>query len=278
MQRTTIFVCYCHDDQERYILSLSKHLKPFSQQYGLQVWHEQHIFPGDIRLQKIADALQMTRVAIALVSANFFACDRIHRYELPILLAAAKQQQIMLIPVLLSPCAYHESPLAPFQCVNDLQTTLALLSEGEQERIWLKVIMSMKEVLIGSDLPNPLSPSVSQEGKNKPGEIHSAAYQNVLRWLNDYRALDSEKKKISMVLTVADMTSDFNEADKRHLRGRLHQIRMYERSAAVEDYITLVLGLLDDRVPLREMPSIFARLHETLPLSLRTKIMMHINQ
>ena len=83
-----------------------------------------------------------------------------------------------------------------------------------------------------------------------------SAYQQALQILN--QALDSQKRA-DAVLMLADMVPDLNEVEKRHLRSRLHRIRIEESyhanegSDLVEDYITRVLGILDDASVFNEL-------------------------
>jgi hypothetical protein len=271
MQCTKVFVCYSHEDQKWFLKDLLKHLKPFMQKYQVEIWYDQNIQPGEEWHQEIMRAIQTASVAVLIVSANFFASDFIEQHELPLLLTAAEQKKVRIVPVLLSACDYKDSCLEKFQLVNDPLQPLNCLPEGEQDKVWLKVAISVKEALAAYTV----MPSVSASSYNHMGEkkkiLENTAYQEALRMLNN-QTLDSQKRT-STVLLLADMTEDLNEVEKQHLRGRLHRLRLDESLGVMQDYITLVLGLLGDVTVYNDMRTIFFRLHETLPLHLRRRML-----
>lgn len=272
MQRTRVFVCYSHEDQKWFLEGLLKHLKPFAQKYQVDLWYDRNIMPGEEWNQKIVNALQTAHIAILIISAHFFASDYIVHNELPLLLLAAEQKKVSIVPVLVSACDYEDSCLEKFQLVNDPQHPIECLPAGEQNQAWLKVVTAVKKVLALSTATfSDSAHTLVTEKKIR----ENAAYQEALRMLNN-RALDSNKRT-NAVLLLASMTEDLNEAEKQYLRGRLHRYRLDESLTRVtQDYITLVLGLLEDVSVSQDIRPTFFRLHETLPVHAQKRLLEYL--
>jgi hypothetical protein len=61
----------------------------------------------------------VARVAIILVSSDFFASEFIHTVELPRLLEGARKDGLNVLWVAVRPCAYATSPLAEYESLSD---------------------------------------------------------------------------------------------------------------------------------------------------------------
>ena len=107
--RTKVFISYSHADKE-WLDRLKRHLKPLVREGTLDCWDDTHIRPGDDWQQEIQNALDMARVAVLLISADFFASDFIDETELPPLLDAAKAKGVRILPVILSASRFARNP------------------------------------------------------------------------------------------------------------------------------------------------------------------------
>jgi hypothetical protein len=95
---------------------------------------------GDNWKEEIRRALERSRIAILLVSADFLASDFIAENELPPLLAQAETKGTRIIPVIVKPCRFRrEKHLAKFQAINDPQVPLACISEADQEAVYDRI-------------------------------------------------------------------------------------------------------------------------------------------
>jgi hypothetical protein len=145
--RNQVFICYSHEDDE-WLRRLKIHLKPFERQYHMEVWDDTRIKSGRDWKQEITQALEKTRVAVLLVSADFLASDFIVDAELPSLLASAEAGGTVIMPLILTPCAFKSLPnICRFQAVNNPDHSLIEISQGEQERYLLKVSTDILENL-----------------------------------------------------------------------------------------------------------------------------------
>ena len=111
--RTKAFISYSHADKA-YLERLQKHLKPDLREGAVQVWDDTQIPPGGDWLATIERALAEAQVAILLVSADFLASDFVTKVELPKILAAARDEGVTILLVMLGHCGFRRSKLDPF--------------------------------------------------------------------------------------------------------------------------------------------------------------------
>jgi len=139
IERKQVFISYSHVDQV-WLRRLKTHLRPFERDYKVDVWDDTKINTGQDWKNEIKKALDKTKVAVLLVSADFLASDFIATDELPPLLKAAEQGGAVIMPIVLKPCSFLRiDSLSRFQAVNSPFQTLIEISEGEQERFLLKL-------------------------------------------------------------------------------------------------------------------------------------------
>jgi len=137
--RNKVFISYSHRDK-KWLARLQAHLKPLERKGLVERWDDTRLVPGSNWPEEIRQALAATKVAVLLISADFLASDYIAEHELPPLLEAAERDGAVILPVILSPCLFQETPeLARFQAVNDPARPLVDRPLGEQEQTFLKV-------------------------------------------------------------------------------------------------------------------------------------------
>jgi hypothetical protein len=142
--RNRIFISYCHEDAV-YMQRLKVFLQDYSRQGLIDDWDDTKIPVGSQWFEEINNALSMTKVAVLLLSADFFASNFINKYELPILLDRANAGEIKLVPVVLSPCDFHNTKLSSYQSANPPSKPLKKMSHIEQEEVWERVKILVKE-------------------------------------------------------------------------------------------------------------------------------------
>jgi type I restriction enzyme R subunit len=140
--RKRIFICYSGEDRE-YLEKLQIHLISYarlvSKLSAIDIWDDTKIQAGTVWREEIEKSLQLTRVAILLVSADFLASNFIREFELPLLLQEARQREVSIIPVIVRPCLLTYTPLAQFQSFNNPSTPLAAMEPVQQEETWRKI-------------------------------------------------------------------------------------------------------------------------------------------
>jgi pimeloyl-ACP methyl ester carboxylesterase len=147
LRRTSVFVSYSHKDQ-RWLERLQIHLKPMVREGTIDLWDDTRIKAGDKWKEEIQKAIATSKVAVLLISADFLASDFIHDNELPPLLAAAEHDGAKIIPVIVSPSRFDETPtLSQFQAVNPSSKPLNGMTKKDQEKFWVKLANEIEAIL-----------------------------------------------------------------------------------------------------------------------------------
>lgn len=131
----------CHEDR-RYVQSLLVHFASCQQTSCFVVWDTTHIPAGSLWQEEIISHLAEAHIVIPLISADFLASP-FFAQALPRLLEASYAGSLRILPVILRPCLFQESPLAPLQAANDPSKPLSLLSLGQRELLWVKLIRTI---------------------------------------------------------------------------------------------------------------------------------------
>jgi len=145
-----VFVCYSHNDAS-WLDRLLVHLKPLERQGIIDVWSDRRLELGDDWRKEIERALARARIALLLVSADFMASDFIQEAELPSLLAAAEEGGCRVIPILVQPSLFMQTPsLSRFQHGNPGSVTLSEMPRAKSERVLTSVARSLTALLRGN--------------------------------------------------------------------------------------------------------------------------------
>jgi hypothetical protein len=115
----------------------------------IDLWNDQRIQTGQEWRNEIDSALTRSKVAIMLVSADFLASDFIATEELPRLLGAAETRGTKILPVVVGPVRYNESPLGKFQSVNPPQRPLSSMAKQEAEEFMVSLSRDVEQALKG---------------------------------------------------------------------------------------------------------------------------------
>lgn len=163
-----VFISYAHKDNEgtdpakRWLDRLKEQLEPLVQQDNITVCSDQDIGLGEDWHGHIQAHLNGARAAVLLVSPAFLASKYIRSSELPVLLRHAKENGVRIIPVILRPCLVEETrfkypdpktgpeefTLASLQAAGSPAKALSEMSEGEQDRILVKVARALAKLVL----------------------------------------------------------------------------------------------------------------------------------
>jgi hypothetical protein len=147
MPRNKVFVSYSHHDVE-VLKRLQIHLRLFEREGKVDLWADTKIQAGKEWREEIREAIAAAKIALLLIGPEFLASDFIDKNELPPLLAAAAEEGVVIIPIIVSHClfSYHPS-LARFQAVNDPKKPFAAMTSNEQDELLVKVAQATLEAL-----------------------------------------------------------------------------------------------------------------------------------
>ncbi|MGA2116183.1 MAG: protein kinase [Bryobacteraceae bacterium] len=145
--RKTVFVSYSHRDSE-WLDRIRVHLRPIERQRLIQLWDDTRIRPGQEWRKEIERSLESAACAILLVSPHFLASDFCTAEEIPRLLEGARDRGVKILPVIISPCRFQETPdISVFQAVNSPSRTLAEMPGPERDRTLIKLVEAVHRSL-----------------------------------------------------------------------------------------------------------------------------------
>ena len=162
-----IFICYAHADNEnpdpskRWLDRLLEMLEPLELQGMAQAWSDQRLELGTEWHEEIQDTLDQVVAAVLLVSSAFLKSKYIRNSEVPVLLKQAKEQGVVILPIVLRPCLYKETKftyrdgngqeqkfsLASLQSPNSVSNPLNSMEEHEQDEALLKVAQRLLKIV-----------------------------------------------------------------------------------------------------------------------------------
>lgn len=99
------FISYSHRD-EHWKELVQDHLLVLKHKGVLTIWEDRQIELGQEWFNAIKQSMQEACVGITLVSHHFLASEFIHKEEIPTLLEKREKDDFLLLPIILSPCAW----------------------------------------------------------------------------------------------------------------------------------------------------------------------------
>jgi internalin A len=144
--RTNVFVSYSRDDG-KFLDEFHSHLAFHIRTGLITSWDDTKIAPGSEWRKELTNALNATKVAVLLVSANFLASDFIAENELPPLLKAAEQKEVTIFSVVLGSCVFNDTPISKYQTINNPAMPLNQMSRGKRDMVWSKLAKEIRDKL-----------------------------------------------------------------------------------------------------------------------------------
>src|SRR5450755_322043 len=136
---------YCFDPTDRvFYESLDRHLAPLKHAGRLQTWDERQIQVGQGWEREYDQQFSTARLLILLVSSEFLASERGLRY-LQMALDRQQAREATVVPILVRPCAWEETPLSTVQMLP--RDHRALTQQVNRDAIWKDIVGEISRVL-----------------------------------------------------------------------------------------------------------------------------------
>lgn len=162
-----VFISYAHADNEsphkseRWLDRLLEHLHSVQLGTNSSVFSDADVGYGEDWHEKIQASLAEAKVAVLLVSSAFLKSKYIREHELPRLLEMRSRHALLIIPLIVRPCAFKEatyrypSPhagpeellLSKLHTPTPPSNPLSSLQAYEQDQILAKLASHIKQVL-----------------------------------------------------------------------------------------------------------------------------------
>jgi hypothetical protein len=105
----TVFFSYSHKDEDLRD-ELEIHLTALKRQGIIQTWHDRRILAGKDLDEEIDSNIETADIILLLVSPYFIASDYCYNIEMQRALKRHEDGESRVIPVILHPCEWHETP------------------------------------------------------------------------------------------------------------------------------------------------------------------------
>lgn len=117
-QPVEVFVSYAHEDEELR-RRLAKHLAILEREGLIQPWHGRQITPGTPWERVIDKHINSAQIILLLVSTDFLASDYCYGVEFRRAMERHETEAAEIIPIILRPCRWRETPIGMFQALPD---------------------------------------------------------------------------------------------------------------------------------------------------------------
>ncbi|WAP70056.1 toll/interleukin-1 receptor domain-containing protein [Jiella pelagia] len=150
---TSVFFSYSHAD-EALRDRLEKGLAMLKRQSAIDTWHDRRIPAGDVVDSSIDAAMEAADVVLLLVSPDFLASSYCYDVEMKRAMERHERREARLIPIILRPCDWQESPL---------RSLLATPRDGKPITKWADMDEAFQDVVasIRAALPKQQAAAVA---------------------------------------------------------------------------------------------------------------------
>jgi len=149
--RKKIFISYAHASEERtkWAKRIQIHLEGLTNSTDFEVWADNKIEPGQRWREQIEQAINNSRVAILVITADYLKSKFVRETELPLLLEAADADGARVFCIYGSDVNFsgNTKRLLRYQFVNDFKRPLLSLSEAEQETVFKELSIAVENAL-----------------------------------------------------------------------------------------------------------------------------------
>jgi len=149
VKRDTVFISYSHVDRP-WLDIIMRHFKPLKDR--IDFWEDSQIVPGQKWEEEIRNAISRAKVALLLVSADFFGSEFITKQEIPPLLKAAEKDGATILFLVLKPCMLEEYPqILQYQGVNAPNKPFIRMDEADREDLCVGLATQIRNLLSPKD-------------------------------------------------------------------------------------------------------------------------------
>src|SRR5215204_5075583 len=109
-----IFFSYAHEDEDL-MDDVRRQLVIYDRRGLIRKWHDRKIPPGETWRKVIDSRIRRARIVLLFLSPYFIDSDYCYEQEMMVALKRHRRGEAVVIPVVLRPCAWQETPLAFLQ-------------------------------------------------------------------------------------------------------------------------------------------------------------------
>ncbi|MBD2100154.1 NB-ARC domain-containing protein [Leptolyngbya sp. FACHB-261] len=142
-----IFLSHVPEDEEL-LKQLEKHLKSFQRSNRIRAWAKSQIEAGQERRAEIEAQLNRAHLILLMVSSDYIASDDCWEVEVVRALERRQAEEAQVIPVILRPADWEDTPLGELQALpRDSATVRAVTLWSNQDEAWVSVTHGLRSVI-----------------------------------------------------------------------------------------------------------------------------------
>lgn len=138
-----VFYSYSHAD-EAFRQQLENHLAILRRKGVIAEWHDRRIPPGAAWKDEIDIELERADIILLLISSDFLASDYCYDVEVQKALARQEKGEAVVIPVIVRPSDFHDSPFGKLQALPPDAEPVSIAPN--QDEAWLSVAQGIRRV------------------------------------------------------------------------------------------------------------------------------------
>lgn len=216
-----LFISYSHNDNQ-YVKDFLNHTAPLRDNGVLDMWYDQNIIAGDDFWNKIDEHLADRDIICCFISSHYISSGACKK-ELQTALELREKKGVLVIPVILSPCAWLDLP--------NIKQLLAIPSDGKPvssftntDEAWLDVYDHLKKASEKYWKFKKLSFSEKQIAFLDDATLLTKAHgnKNELKMADIYVHPDVEKRNnigSDIRMSFEKLASNFSSGDKIAIVG-----------------------------------------------------------
>ncbi len=139
----TLFYSYAHQDIELRD-EFEVHLTILRRQGLIDDWHDRKIGAGTEWEQQILAQLGSAKIIVMLVTPYFIASDYCYTIEMNLALERHQAGEVRVIPILLRPCLWQETPLAMLQVLP--ADRVPVTEHTDRHRAFVDITLAIRDV------------------------------------------------------------------------------------------------------------------------------------
>lgn len=139
-----VFMSYSHVD-EKFKEKLDVHLSPLKRNKKIRSWNDRELFAGAMMDEEIREHLENDDIIILLISADFIDSDYCYSIEMERAIERCKMGQCKIVPVILRPCLWKETPLKKILCVPKDGRAVSL--HENEDSAYLEVATALNRII-----------------------------------------------------------------------------------------------------------------------------------
>ena len=219
--KLNLFISYSHNDNQ-HVNDFWNHTAPLRDNGTLDMWYDQNITAGDDFWDKIDEHLADRDIICCFISSHYIS-SRACKKELETALELREKKGVLVIPIILSPCAWMDLPI--------IKHLLAIPSDGKpissftnSEEAWLDVYNHLKNASEKHFRLKDLSFSKKQLAFLDDATLLTKAHgnKNELKMSDIYVHPDVEKKNnigSDIRMSFEKLVSDFSSGARIAIVG-----------------------------------------------------------